>query len=247
MAFPKRALVLAAGFGTRLRPATEKTPKALLSIGGRPMIEYPLRMLAAAGVETVVVNLHHLGEQIPPALGNGFRYGLAIEYSREDPILDTGGAIARVRPFFRDQPFAVANCDTLLDVDLGALAALHEARGTIATLVLRTDPEAERHGALDIDQNGIVRRFLGHPADAPGSLERRMFCGVHVLSPEIFAYFPPQEVFSITRDVYGKLPVGRLAGITHTGYWRDLGTPESLAAADRELRTGGFRPSYIQP
>src|SRR5207302_6853614 len=97
MRFPRKAMILAAGLGTRLRPLTETTPKALLEIGGRPMIEYPLRMLAAAGVEEIVVNLHHLGEQIRVMLGDGDRYGVRIHYSPEEPVLDTGGALVRAK------------------------------------------------------------------------------------------------------------------------------------------------------
>src|SRR5262249_15603361 len=95
--FPRKAMVLAAGLGTRLRPITDTIPKPLVEIDGRPMIEYPLRMLAAAGVREVVVNLHHLGDAIRAALGDGARYRVRIHYSPEDPILDTGGAIARAR------------------------------------------------------------------------------------------------------------------------------------------------------
>jgi NDP-sugar pyrophosphorylase family protein len=256
MRFPRKAMVLAAGLGTRLAPLTDSVPKALLEIGGRPMIEYPLRMLAAAGVEEAIVNLHHLGECIRAALGDGARYGLRIHYSPEDPILDTGGAIARARPLLGDEPFVIANCDALLDPDLEALWRLHEGRGALATLVVRADPQAERHGALDLDSTGLVRRFLGKPAlsevegpesvDAP--LERRMFCGVHVLSPEIFAHLPAVRVFSITRDFYAPLVIrgAPLYGFDYRGYWRDLGTPDSLSAARSDVAAHVFVPAYLR-
>lgn len=248
MRFPRKAMVLAAGLGIRLRPLTDSTPKALVEIGGRPMIEYPLRMLAAAGVEEVVVNLHHLGERIRAALGDGARYELRLHYSPEDPILDTGGAIARARALIGDEPFAVANCDSLLDADLGALWKLHEARAALATLVVRHDADAERYGALDLDESGRIRRFLGRPADFARPLEPRMFCGVHVLSPEIFAYMPRQGTFSITRDVYGPLVVvgAPIYGFHYAGYWRDLGTPQTLAAAQADVTGKRFAPSYLR-
>ncbi|HSD10986.1 MAG TPA: NDP-sugar synthase [Candidatus Binatia bacterium] len=248
MRFPRKAMVLAAGLGTRLAPLTDRVPKALLEIGGRPMIEYPLRMLAAAGVEEVVINLHHLGERIRAALGSGARYGLRIRYSPEDPILDTGGAIAHARPLLGDEPFAIANCDALLDPDLEALWRLHEQRGALATLVVRADPQAERYGALDLDPTGIVRRFLGKPATVDAPLERRMFCGVHVLSPAVFAHLPAVRVFSITRDLYGPLVVSgaRLCGYDYRGYWRDLGTPDDLSAARNDLAARVFDPAYLR-
>ncbi len=248
MGFPRTAMVFAAGLGTRLAPLTDRVPKALLEIDGRPMIEYPLRMLAAAGVEQVVVNLHHLGEQIRAKLGDGARYGLRIRYSPEDPILDTGGAVARARPLLGDEPFAIANCDALLDPDLEALWRLHEERGALATLVVRSDPNAERYGALDLDPTGIVRRFLGKPESVDGPLERRMFCGVHVLSPDVFAHLPATRVFSITRDFYGPLVVSgaRLCGFDYRGYWRDLGTRDSLSAARHDVAARVFSPAYLR-
>ena len=248
MRFPRTAMVLGAGFGTRLAPLTDRVPKALLEIGGRPMIEYPLRMLAAAGVEQVIVNLHHLGERIRATLGDGVRYGLRIRYSPEDPILDTGGAVARARPLIGDEPFAIANCDALLDPDLEGLWRLHEERGALATLVVRSDPNAERYGALDVDSTGVVRRFLGKPESVDLPLERRMFCGVHVLSPEIFARLPAERVFSITRDFYGPLVVSgaTLCGFDYRGYWRDLGTLDSLSAARRDVEAQLFDPAYLR-
>jgi NDP-sugar pyrophosphorylase family protein len=247
MRFPRRAVVLAAGLGTRLRPLTDTTPKALLEIGGRPMIEYPLRMLLRAGVTEVVVNLHHLGGQVRAALGDGTRYGMRILYSAEDPILDTGGAIARVRPLLGDEPFAVVNCDALIDPDLPATWALHERERALATLVVREDPEAERYGALDLDGSGRVKRFLGQPEHVTGSLKRLMFCGVHLVSPQIFAQMPARAVFSITRDVYAPL-VRRgepIFGFEHRGYWRDLGTSQSLDAARDDVACGRFAPSFV--
>jgi NDP-sugar pyrophosphorylase family protein len=235
-------MVLAAGLGTRLRPLTDRVPKPLVEIGGRPMIEYPLRLLAAAGVELVIVNLHHLGDQVRAVLGDGSRYGLRIEYSPEDPILDTGGGVARARPLLGDEPFVLANCDALLDVDLAAVWRLHDERGALATLVVRSDPDAERYGALDLDATGRVRRFLGRPPDVAAPLVRRMFCGVHVISPEIFEHLPSQPVFSITRDVYRPLVEAGapVFGYDHPGYWRDLGTPESLTEARADLESGRF-------
>jgi NDP-sugar pyrophosphorylase family protein len=247
MRFPRRAVVLAAGLGTRLRPLTDTTPKALLEIGGHPMIEYPLRMLARGGVTEVAINLHHLAEQVRAALGDGARYGLRIHYSAENPILDTGGAIARVRPFLGDEPFVVVNCDALIDPDLSAAWALHERSRALATLVVREDCEAVRYGPLDLDPSGQVKRFLGRPAQVSGPLERRMFCGVHLVSPQIFAHMPERVVFSITRDVYAPLVQSGapIFGFEHHGYWRDLGTPQSLDAARGDVERRRFAPSFM--
>lgn len=246
MRFPRKGMVLAAGLGTRLRPLTDTQPKALIEVGGRPMVEYPLRMLAAAGVEEVVVNLHHLAEQIRTALGDGRRYGLRIRYSPEDPILDTGGAVVRARPLLGDEPFVLANCDALLDPDLAEAWKFHRERGALATLIVRSDPEADRYGSLDLDSSGQVRRFLGRPARVSAALTRRMFCGVHLIEPRIFMHMPGSGAFSITRDVY--LPLvesgARLFGFEHRGYWRDLGTIDSLSRARADMEAKRFAPGY---
>ncbi|TMA57495.1 MAG: hypothetical protein E6J80_06270, partial [Deltaproteobacteria bacterium] len=118
-----RAMILAAGRGTRLRPLTNTVPKALVPVAGRPLIEYGLLFLKAQGIEEVVINLHHLGEEISAALGDGSLYGLRLTYSPEDPILDTGGGIKKVQAFLDGGTFIVLNCDTILDLDLGALLA----------------------------------------------------------------------------------------------------------------------------
>jgi len=244
---PKKAMVLAAGLGTRLRPITDTVPKALVEIDGRPMVDYPLRMLAAAGVEDVVVNLHYLGDAIRAALQGG-RYGMRFHYSAEDPILDTGGAIARARDFFAGEPFFVANCDGLVDPDLAAMWALHQERRAIATLLVRADAAADRYGPLDLDASGRVRRMLGKPPGIDEPLERRMFCGVHVISPEIFEHMPSRQIFSITRDVYVPLVEAGAAlfGFSYGGYWRDLGTIDSLSAARDDRNTKRFDPAYLK-
>lgn len=241
-------MILAAGRGRRLRPLTDTVPKALIEVGGRPMIEFPLRMLAAAGVERIVVNLHHLGEQVREALGNGERYGVRIEYSPEEPILDTGGALVRARRLLGGDPFFLVNCDILIDPNLSELWALHATRSAVATLVLRTDPDAERYGAIDIDTSGQIRRFLGKPQRAEGPLERHMFCGVHVISPRLFEFMPTGGTFSITRDIYPRAhgAGALLLGYRYGGYWKDLGTPERLEEARRDLAAGRFQPSYLK-
>ncbi len=244
MTFPKRAMVLAAGLGIRLRPLTRDRPKALVEVGGRPMIEYALRMLAAAGAEEVVINLHHHGEKIRAALGDGATYGLRLHYSPEGRLLDSGGGILKARALLEPGAFVVANCDALLDLDLGAVWERHRRKSAVATLVLRPDPDAERYGPVDVDAEGRIRRFLGKPENVPEPLERRMFCGVHVLSEAIFELMPPVGAFSITRDTYARAVAAGAAlyGFEHRGYWRDLGTPESVAAATADLRAGRFAP-----
>ncbi len=142
-----KAMILAAGLGTRLRPLTNTIPKPLLPIAGTPLIVWNLLLLKQHGFRDVVINLHHLGPMIEQALGNGSRYGLRIIYSREPAILGTGGGIKRAEPHFSGESVLVLNGDTLVELDLGALCAFHQQRDAVATLVLRKDPEAAQVGS----------------------------------------------------------------------------------------------------
>lgn len=237
-----RAMVLAAGLGTRLRPLTLTTPKPLVEVAGRPMIAWALDLVRSAGIVDVAINLHHLGDRIRAALGDGSALGLNIRYFPEDPILDTGGGIAAARGFLDGDAFVVLNSDTITDVDLPAMIAFHRERGATATMMLRPDPEAARYGVIEIDAAARVRRFLGRPAagfraDEEGGLRALMFGGVHVLEPRVFAYMGT-GAFSITRETYPRLLAAAepVAAWVHEGFWQVLDTPGGLAAGRDAVR-----------
>jgi NDP-sugar pyrophosphorylase family protein len=239
----RRAMVLAAGRGTRLAPLTLTTPKPLVPVAGRPLLEHIFEFLRAGGIEQVVVNLHHLGHRIEEQMGDGRRFGLDVRYSWEDPILDTGGGIKRAEPFLAGEPFVVQNGDSLLELRLQDLLEFHRQHGAIATLAVRPDPEAARYGMLELDDADRVRRIVGVPADVPGALRPFMFPGLHVLEPAIFPWMETDVAYSIMRVTYAKLLT---AGIPIQGFptgarWVNIDTPESLRAADRTLREAPFR------
>ncbi|MBP1684366.1 MAG: putative Nucleotidyl transferase [Deltaproteobacteria bacterium] len=233
-----RAMILAAGKGTRLRPLTESVPKPLVDVAGRPMIAFALQLLRQAGIQDIIINLHHLGHQIRAALGDGTRYGVQISYSEENPILDTGGAIEAARAFLQEDTFVVANADLVTDLQLRDVIAFHRSRGALATLVLRPDPQAERRDDIGIDDTQRIRRFLSraYGGPLPGTSERYMFASVHVFEPRVFDYMRP-GVYSITRDVYPRLLAAGepILGYVHHGYWRVLDTPHDLRAGREEL------------
>lgn len=234
-----RAMVLAAGFGTRLRPLTDQTPKPLIHVAGCPMIAYPLALLRAAGITEVIINLHHLGGQIRQALGDGSALGLSISYSEEDPILDTGGGIKKAEPFLRGDTFIVLNADSIMDLCLTQVIDWHRRQGACATMVLRPDPEQDRYGLIEIDAAHRIRRFLGQPA-VTEPLTPFMFAGVHVFEPDIFAYME-SGCFSITKRTYpAMLAAGcPLFGYEFRGYWRVVDTHEGLAQGRRDLAQPG--------
>jgi len=241
----RRAMVLAAGRGTRLAPLTDTTPKPLVPVAGRPFLEHILAFLRAGGIEEVVMNLHHLGQRIADHVGDGSRFGLAVRYSREDPILDTGGGIKYAEPLLRGEPFVVLNGDSLLEVRLRDVIAAHEARGEIATMAVRPDPDAARFGLVEVDAGGRVRRISGRPPAAEGDPPLRgfMFPGLHIFEPAIFGWMQAGGVFSVTRVTYPALLAADVAvnAWVTTARWVNIDTPASLAAADTELRDRPFR------
>lgn len=244
-----RAMILAAGFGTRLRPLTNTVPKALIPVADRPLIEYGLRFLKAYGIEEVVINLHHLGEKIRALLGDGSIYDLRISYSPEDPILESGGGIKNAQPFLDGETFVVLNCDTIIDLDLPALIAAHRKTKAAATLVLRPDPEAARYGILETDTNNCIRRFLGQPPEVNEPLSQYMFTGLQVLEPRVFAFMPEVKPFSTTRATYpAMLQAGEpLYGFIHSGTWMTIDDTEAMVRATQAIVSGQVRLSYLRP
>jgi mannose-1-phosphate guanylyltransferase len=232
-----RAMVLAAGLGTRLRPLTDDRPKALVEVGGRPLITWNLELLARFGITDVVINLHYHGDALRRALGDGSSLGLRLHYSPEDPLLDTGGGVKQAEALLTGDDFVVMNSDTIVDLDLDKLVARHRATGAAATLVLRRDPEQARYGEIEIDRADRIRRFLGTPATVDTALTPYMFAGVHVMTAEVFRFMPDPGVFSLTRATYpAMLAAGAsLFGFPFDGFWRVIDTPSDRERAAREL------------
>ncbi len=242
-------MILAAGYGTRLRPLTDRTPKPLVPVAGRPVIEYTLRLLSAAGVRDVVINVHHLREQIQAHLGNGAAYGVRIAYSVEEEILDSGGGIKQAESLLGPEPFLVVNGDTIMDAPVAALVERHRTGGALATMLLRGDPDAASYGLIRIDESGRVRSILGAPPMPPDTVWAPfMFAGMHVFEPAIFGLMPAAgSPFSITRLTYPRLLADDhlVLGLPFDGPWLTIDTPEALAAADRALASGAITLSYF--
>lgn len=239
----RRAMVLAAGRGTRLAPLTHTTPKPLVPVAGRPLLEHLLEFLRAGGITDVVINLHHLGHRIEEHVGDGRRFGVRVRYSWEDPILDTGGGIKRAEPLLAGEPFVVANGDSLLDLDLRQVFDFHRAHGALATMVVRPDPAAATYGLIEVDDEERVRRVVGLPATVTGTFRGFMFPGLHVFEPDIFRWMDPDRAYSVVRETYVRLlaadaPV--YACVTGTR-WVNIDTPAALAATDAALRAAPFR------
>lgn len=234
-----RAMILAAGLGTRLRPLTDRLPKPLLQVAGRPLIVWNLLLLRRHGVTDVIINLHHLGHLIEQALGDGAAFGMRIAYSKEPVLLGTGGGLKQAEPFFNGEPFFVVNGDTLFDLDLGAVAAAHRQGRAVATMVLRADPDPDRWGAVEVDASRHVVRINGRGRRAGGPTSKRMFAGVHLMHPRLLADVPAGLESSIIEAYVRAIEGGdTVAGYELSGYWSDIGTPERYAQAQRDAEAG---------
>ena len=230
-----RAMILAAGLGMRMRPLTLKTPKPLLSAGGKRLIEYPVERLVAAGITEIVINHAWLGEQIEAFLQDGRRYGARITYSPEAEPLETGGGIRRALPLLCPQgkePFLVLNGDVFSTHPLDGLAALQPKPGG-AHLVLTDNPPWHPDGDFALEPSGRVREQGG---------ERLTFSGISVLTPELFAGVAEQS-FALAPLLRAAMRKGLVTGEHHQGCWEDVGTPERLAQLDQRLREGRLQES----
>ena len=245
-------MVFAAGQGERLRPLTNNIPKALVPVAGRPMIEYPLLLLRHYGIREVIINLHHLGEQIETYLGDGAKLGLKIAYSREQELLDTGGGLLKAKPFLQDGTFIVVNTDVLIDLQLADLIDFHRAKKATATLVLRPDPLADRYGSIDIDSDGSICRFLQakKPGAPAGPHTKLMFTGVQIVEPKLFDYMTAHGAaakFGTTKDTYPKMLLAgeTLFGYRFDGFWQDVGTAERIKHVEDRLAKQSVRLHYL--
>jgi mannose-1-phosphate guanylyltransferase len=249
-----KAMVLAAGQGTRLHPLTEHTPKALVPVAGRPMIEYSLLLLKRYGIREIIINLHHLGDQIESYLGDGKQWGLQITYSKEPELLDTGGGLLKAKRFLQDGTFIVINTDVLIDLALSDLVAFHEKNRAVATLVLRPDPLADQFGSMEIDGDGRIRRFLQTwtaATELSVPTTELMFTGVQVLEPRVFDYMAPDDTlrkFSTTKDTYPRMLLHqeRLFGFRFGGFWQDVGTTSRIKEAEDSLAAGKAQLHYLE-
>jgi NDP-sugar pyrophosphorylase family protein len=237
-----KAMILAAGLGTRLRPLTETTPKPLLPVGGTPLIVWNLLLLRAGGIREVIINLHYLGSMIEAALGDGSRWDMQIAYSYEPELLGTGGGLKKAEEFFEGESFLVMNGDTLINVDLPALQEFHRSQAGVATLVLRDDPHAEQWGAVESDAQDRILRINGRGLDLfalPTVAHTRMFAGVHILHPSLLDGAPTGTPFSIIDSYTNALAGGsRMLGFVYAGYWSDVGTVERYEQARADVEAG---------
>ncbi len=187
-----KAMILAAGFGTRLFPLTIDRTKPAIPFLGKPLVGYVAEYIASFGIKDIVVNLHHQPDSVIAALGNGEAYGVHIDYTREEPnILGTAGALDNARQFLKDDTFFVINGKIITDIDLTAALETHRRTGAVATMVLKPNAKREKFTSVEVT-NGFVTGFDSFPEPLNDSQESDplMFTGIHILEPSVFDYIP---------------------------------------------------------
>ena len=245
---PVQAMLLAAGLGTRLRPLTDLRPKPIVPLANRPLAGFAMEHLASCGVQHIVANTHPQAELVESALKAACPSDVSLRFSREARLLGTGGGLRKARPLFDDpgSPVIVMNGDTLFAPDLAKALVEHEARGAVATMILRPTTEPERFGAIGIDAEGWVRSLLGAPRPLPGH-RALMFTGIHILAPSAWAQMP--ESGCVIRSAYrhwvdSGAPV---LGIVDESPWADLGTVSEYHRLNLELASGSFAWPGLRP
>ena len=218
-----KAMILAAGKGTRLAPLTDTTPKPLLALAGKPLIVWQIEALAAAGVQQIVINLHHLGEQISHTLGDGQRFGVEIRYSHESELLETGGGIVNALPLLGEAPFWLLNGDIWTDFDFRQLPlALPENRP--AHIVLTHKPANRSQGDFTYQDGQVTGRGGDY-----------VYCGIAVISPQLFEGQATRH-FSFRDTLFALIESGNLTAQVHRGLWHDIGTLDEYHQLRDKLR-----------
>lgn len=236
-----RAMIVAAGLGTRLRPLSELRPKPAVPVRGIPLVAYPLALLATAGVREVAVNVHHRPELLIEACEAWRPPGLELRFSEERQLLDTGGGIARLAPFLRESdPCLLIGGDMVVDLDLTALIAAHRASGRAVTALLLRDPRAHEFGTIGVDRTGCMRR-IGRRFDLGGEVDAGVYTWVNVVSARAFDWLPTREVFSHLDDWWapelarGSDAIGAVVLPPEACRWEPVGTPAEYLHANFAL------------
>jgi mannose-1-phosphate guanylyltransferase/mannose-1-phosphate guanylyltransferase/phosphomannomutase len=220
-----KAMLLAAGLGTRLRPLTYEVPKPMMPVLGRPVMEHILRLLAHHGFDDVISNLHYFPEQIEERFGDGSAWGVRLAYSHEPALLGTAGGVRNVREHFGGETFLIVSGDALTDIDLTALWEHHKQAGGIGTLALRQVDDTTQFGVVILGDDGRIQGFQEKP-DPAEALSNLGNCGIYVFEPEIFDYFPESDFVDWAQDVFPTLLDQDVPFYGHeiTDYWNDIGS-----------------------
>jgi MurNAc alpha-1-phosphate uridylyltransferase len=224
-----KAMILAAGLGQRMRPLTDSLPKPLLSVGGKPLLQYHLDALIKIGVSEVIINLAYLGNKIREYAGNGSQFGLNIHYSDEPEPLETAGGILHALPLLGKDPFLLINGDVWSDYPLAHLHQYQLAPNENAHLVLVPNPEFHPDGDFSPNSHGVLVE--------DNKLEKFTFAGISLIHPRLISQYPHQRrKFPLGEVLRHGIEQRQITAEIYRGRWSDVGTPERLATLDKALQ-----------
>ncbi|MBZ5491319.1 MAG: nucleotidyltransferase family protein [Acidobacteriia bacterium] len=244
-----KAMVLAAGLGTRLRPLTNDRPKALVEVCRRTLLEITLARLRDFGIHDVIINVHHYADMVIDRVKAAGNFGMHIEFSREDVLLDTGGGLKKAAWFLgegTDEPFILHNVDVISTIDLQRMVEVHKQSAALATLAVQ-ERKTSRYLLFDEQVNLCGRRLVKEERTeivrASAQMTERAFAGVHVISPRIFPLLTEDGIFSIVPAYLRLAAQGEKIQAFRADeyYWRDLGKPENIQQAEQDIKANMVR------
>jgi len=243
-----KAVVMAGGEGTRLRPLTLDVPKPFLRVAGKPAVEYALDAIVAAGIRDIIVTTFYKPERLIQHLAGGARLNARIFYSVEDQAMGTAGGVAKCLPLTGDDTVVVLSGDVIADVNIRALVDAHERSGAVATMALTRVKDVSEFGIVGLDATGRIVRFKEKPKTPEETFSDLINTGIYVLSPEALRAVPEAATFDFSKDLFPKLLAAgkHMQGVPIEGFWMDVGRPSDLIRAsevlgERHGKKGGLR------
>jgi len=234
-----KAIIIAGGPGTRLRPLTYATAKPIIPMVNRPFLVHQIESLKKHGITEIILNLHYKAEQIEKMLGDGSTMGVKLFYSYEDKPLDTAGAVKNAQEFFDTDPMIVCNGDILTDLDLTALLNFHKEKKADLTFTLTRVDDPSAYGLIVTNYEGRVSQFLEKPKKEDAIVDT-VNAGTYIINPDLFDFIPPKSPHSFERQFFPKmLELGKkLYGFVSEAYWMDIGTPQKYFQSHVDILTG---------
>ncbi|MEN6581452.1 MAG: nucleotidyltransferase family protein, partial [Armatimonadota bacterium] len=234
-----KAVVMAGGEGSRLRPLTCRCPKPLVSVANKPVMQHIIELLKRHGVNDVVATLYYLADEIVGYFGDGADFGVNLSYSVEDTPLGTAGSVKNAEAMLRDGTFIIISGDALTDIDLTAACDFHRSRGAVATLILKRVSNPLEYGVVVTDDNGGIQRFLEKPSWGE-VFSDTVNTGIYILEPEVFDLMEPGRNYDFSQDIFPQLlRTGRpIYGYISDGYWCDIGNLDACLQANYDALNG---------
>lgn len=234
-----KAVIIAGGLGTRLRPLTYNTPKPIVPVANRPFIIHQIEHLIKHGVDEVIINLHYLSQEIKKILNDGRQWGIKIHYSIEEHPLGTAGAVKNAEKFFDDEPLVIFNGDVLTDINISKVLNFHRERRATVTLTLTEVEDPTPFGLILTNQDGRVTSFIEKPSWSMVTA-KTINAGIYIVDPKIFRGVPANKSYSFERQLYPDLLTAGepIYGYLSSAYWIDIGNPEKYKEAHQAIMRG---------